>query len=41
MLATMTARSRLTIVVDAATSVQCGIGLGEDVIGTMSVCTTG
>jgi len=40
MLATMTAGSRLMIVVDAATSVQYGIGLGEDVTGTMFVCAT-
>jgi len=41
MLVTMTARSCLTIIVDAATLVQCGIGLGEDVTGTMFVCATG
>ena len=40
MLVTMTAGSRLMIIVDAATSVQCGIGLREDITGTMFVCTT-
>jgi len=40
MLAMITAGSCLTIIVDAATSVQCGIGLREDVTGTMFICTT-
>jgi len=40
MLATMTARSCLMIVVDAATSVQCAIGLREDVTGTVFICAT-
>ena len=41
MLATITAGSRSTIVADAATSVQCGKGLGEDVTGTVFVCAAG
>ena len=39
--ATITAGSRSTIVVDAATSVLCVIGLGEDVTGTVFVCAAG
>jgi len=41
MLVMMTAGSCLMIIVDAATSVQCGIGLGENITGTVFICATG
>lgn len=41
MLATITAGSRSTTVVVAATSVRCGVGLGEDDTGTVFVCAAG